>query len=591
MTAGPVPQHVSRHVSRRVVLGGGIAAGTALFANLPSAVAEDFTKPFTGFAPPSTVLREGTPASVGLDPAPIEIAKQRVIGYQTAPAGGTPLYPGHVGLMAHDGIIVATQVDGWALRYATATTELPRSEWIPMRRDTIFDLASVSKLFTSIAVVQLIEEGRVELEATVATYLPEFAANGKESVTIRHLLTHTSGFVAWVPLWSRYPDKASRIAAVMNQPLLNPVGSTYLYSDLNLITLGVLVEKLRGMPLDEVVAEHITGPLGMTDTGYNPTQRERTAATEYQVTPPRGMVWGEVHDENAWSLDGVAGHAGVFSTADDLAVLGQALLNGGTYRGGRILSRKSVAMLITNYTTDFPGDDHGLGFELNQIWYMDALSGPRTAGHTGYTGTSLVIDFQSRSIAILLTNRVHPSRSWGSINPARREWAGGLGRALPVSPRGRHVAWETQANHASYAVLFVPLSVPSAGARLGFDLVAETEETDLLRVEVTSGDPGSAGATWTLLPLDYRYPGETRPDAEDGSVSGTPGMRKWALVRALLPGGTTGVRWSYTTDANTLGRGVAVSRVRAVSDAGVLVDSDGNTGSFTASGWTLVRRS
>ncbi|KGN30301.1 beta-lactamase [Knoellia sinensis KCTC 19936] len=572
-------------LSRRVVLGGGIAAGTTLFVPALAARADDFDKPFTGFAPPSTVLREGTPASVGLDPAPIEAAKGQLLAHQDGPAGGRPMYAGHVGLMAHDGVVVATQTGGYAVRYRTATEELPEADRVPMRRDTIFDLASVSKLFTSIAVVQLIEEGRVQLEAAVADYLPEFASAGKSGVTIRHLLTHTSGFTAWLPLYSRYPDKESRIAAVMNQPLTNQEGTVYRYSDLNLIALGVLVERLRGQSLDEVVSSRLTEPLGMIDTGYNPAARERTAATEYQAVPARGMVRGEVHDENAWSLDGVAGHAGVFSTADDLAVLAQALLNGGTYRGARVLDRKSVALLITNFTEDFPGDDHGLGFELNQTWYMDALSGPRTAGHTGYTGTSLVIDFQSRSFATLLTNRVHPSRSWGSNNPARRDWAGGLGRALPITPRGSHVAWETEARHASNAILAVPLAVPGAGARLGFDLVAETEATDVLRVE-TSPD----GVVWTLVPLDIRHPGDTREGADDGSVSGTPGERRWALVRAELPAATRHLRWRYTTDANTLGRGVGASRIRVVGRGGVIVDSDSTTDAFAASGWSMSRR-
>jgi len=524
--------------------------------------------------------------SVGLDPAPIEAAKEQVRSHQVAAPGGRPLYPGHVGLMAHDGVVVATQVDGFALRYRTATEELPRSEWVPMCRDTIFDLASVSKLFTSIAVVQLVEEGRVELEAAVAAYLPEFAAAGKESVTIRHLLTHTSGFTSWLPLYSRYPDRASRITAVMNQPLTNPVGTVYLYSDLNLITLGVLVERLRGQSLDEVVAARLTRPLGMTDTGYNPTATTRTAATEYQVVPARGMVRGEVHDENAWSLGGIAGHAGVFSTVDDLAVLAQALLNGGTYRGARVLDRKSVTLLITNFTQAFPGDDHGLGFELNQTWYMDALSGPRTAGHTGYTGTSIVIDFDSHSFAILLTNRVHPSRSWGSVNVARQEWARGLGLALPITPRGSHVAWETAPMHASTADLSVPLAVPSTGARLGFDLVAETEESDVLRVE-TSTD----GSTWSLVPLVIRHPGDTRTGEEGGTVSGTPGERRWAQVRADLPGGQQVLRWRLTTDATTLGRGVSVSRVRVVGQGGVVLDGDASPDTFSASGWTLRRRS
>jgi CubicO group peptidase (beta-lactamase class C family) len=219
--------------------------------------------------------------------------------------------------------------------------------------------------------------------------------------------------------------------------LINQPGAEYLYSDLNLIALGELSARVSGKPLDKLVADGITKPLEMRDTGYNPDPKKkpRIAATEYQASPARGMVRGSVHDENAWSLGGVAGHAGVFSTADDLAVLAQTFLNGGSYRGARILKESSVTAMITNFNQAFPGNDHGLGFELNQHWYMGGLSGPRTAGHTGYTGTSLVIDFDSRSFAILLTNRVHPSRDWGSNNPARRAVAQGLALSLGVGPR------------------------------------------------------------------------------------------------------------------------------------------------------------
>ncbi len=416
------------------VLAGAVAASLVVAA---PASAHDFDDPRNGFMPPNTVLRDRDPEDVGLDPAPIARAGELIEAHETAPPGGTPMYAGAVGLVGHDGAVVGRHTSGYALRWKDATTELPRDQWVPMREDTVFDLASVSKLFTSLVTVQLIEDGTVDLEAPVATYLPEFAANGKEAVTVRHLLTHTSGFTSWLPLYSRYTDEASRIKAVMDQPLSTPVGTDYLYSDLNLITLGVMVERLTGQGLDEVVREKVTEPLGMDDTGYNPTDRTRTAATEYQSTPARGMVWGEVHDENAWSLGGVAGHAGVFSTADDLAVLAQALLNGGSYGKHRILAATSVGLLVTNFNQAFPGDSHGLGFELDQRWYMDALAGPRTAGHTGYTGTSFVIDFASRSFAILLTNRVHPSRSWGSNNLARREWARGLahGDADRAAPR------------------------------------------------------------------------------------------------------------------------------------------------------------
>jgi CubicO group peptidase (beta-lactamase class C family) len=555
-----------------------------LLVTAPPAGAEDFSKPFRGFAPPTTVLRNGSPASVGLDPEPIAAAVDQIRAHESAPPGGHPMYAGAVGLLGHDGKVVERDASGWALRYATDTAELPRDQWVPMRQDTVFDLASVSKLFTSLAVTQLVEEGAVDLESPVARYLPEFAANGKDQVTVRHLLTHTSGFTSWLPLWSKYPDKASRIKAVMDQPLTNPVGSTYLYSDLNLITLGVMVERLRGEPLDRVVAERITGPLGMEDTGYNPTDRSRTAATEYQTAPARGMVWGEVHDENAWALGGVAGHAGVFSTADDLAVLSQALLNGGTYRGHRILNRDSVTALITNFNGDFPGDDHGLGFELNQRWYMDSLSSSRTAGHTGYTGTSIVIDFTSRSFAILLTNRVHPSRAWGSNNLARREWAGGLGQALRVRPAEGPTAWFGGATNAATHTLATPaVTVPTRGARLGFDLFLDSEDTDLLTLERST----DGGATWVPQPFSTRDRGEVT--ASGGTVSGT-NDRRWVQARADLTPGVQQLRWRYATDATNLGRGVYVDGIRISTGGALLLDAERHPDALTSEGWTLRTR-
>ena len=562
-----------------------VAVGTVLttMTTATTATADDFSKPFQGFAPANTILREASPADAGLDPAPVRDAIAQIRGHEEAPEGGHPMYAGAVALMGHDGAVVARDASGYALRYENATTELPRDQWVPMREDTIFDLASVSKLFTSIAAVQLIEDGSVDLEAPVAAYLPEFAANGKESVTVRHLLTHTSGFTSWLPLYSRYPDKASRIQAVMDAPLKSPPGSTYLYSDLNLITLGVLVERLTGKGLGQVVHDRITAPLGMADTGYNPADRTRTAATEFQSTPDRGMVWGEVHDENAWSLGGVAGHAGVFSTADDLAVLCQALLNGGTYRGERILSRKSVSLLITNFNQDFPGDSHGLGFELDQRWYMDALSGPRTAGHTGYTGTSMVIDFASHSFAILLTNRVHPSRSWGSNNAARREWSRGLALAMGVRPRHGDTAWFSGPRDGATATLTTPLAVPPAGARLSFDLFLDTEETDLLALETSSDD----GATWQALPFEVRDRGETTE--ADGSVAGS-GTRHWVQTRAGLPAGDLLLRWRYTTDGAYLGRGVFVDDVLVVGQGGVVLDGEKSPEAFSPEGWALLGR-
>src|SRR5699024_1336700 len=304
-------------------------------------------------------LKDGKPNQVQLDAAPLERGWSQVVSY-TEPADGAdhPLYVGGALLCGHQGRVVLRRATGQSRKYADADTLLPRSEWIDTRTDTIYDMASVTKLFTSIVVVQQVEAGRIDLDQTVAHYLPTFATNGKEAVTVRMLLTHTSGFTPWIPLYSEYPDIPSRIQAVLTQPLEHPAGSTYQYSDLNLITLGVLVEHVSGTGLADLVAGGITEPLGMVDTGYNPpaAKLQRIAATEYQEVPDRGMVWGAVHDENAWSLGGVAGHAGIFSTLDDMAILSQTMLNGGWYGEARILAEESVTAMITNENEEFPGD-------------------------------------------------------------------------------------------------------------------------------------------------------------------------------------------------------------------------------------------
>jgi CubicO group peptidase (beta-lactamase class C family) len=503
----------------------------------------------------SRVLQDGTPQQAGLVTAPVEAMATDLQSYLN-PSPTRPLYAGGVVLAGHDGYVVQRAAAGYALRYADGDgTELPRDQWVPARTDTIFDLASVSKLFTSVALVQEVEAGRIDLDRTVASYIPAFAANGKQAVTVRQLLTHTSGFPAWLPLWSTYPTPEERIQAVYEAKLVNAPGSRYLYSDLNMITAGKLVELTSGKPLDEVVHDRITGPLGMRDTGYNPpaSELDRIAATEYQTAPPRGMVRGSVHDENAWSLNGVAGHAGVFSTADDLAVLAQTIINGGSYGDTRILSEDSVDSLLHNENAAFPGNSHGLGFELDQMWYMDGLSGPETAGHTGYTGTSIVIDRASRSFVILLTNRVHPSRSWGSNNPARRAVARDMALALPVRPQEGHTAWFSGVGDARTVTLSTPVQLGSAPSRLTFDLWYDTEPTDVVTLEASS----DGGSTWQELK----------------HWSGWSGKR-WGSQYVDLDGleGAVTLRWSYASDALYQGRGVYVDGIRVTSPGAVLFD-------------------
>ena len=593
MTSGPLRRRpLTWRPSARVVIAFASAAlvGTSLLT--PStAVAHStpearFDQPFTGFASSSTMLTDMSPAKAGLDAKPIDDALAQIAGWEEPSGSAHPLYAGAVTLLGHDGHVVARKASGYVLRYADgAGTELPRDQWVPMRADTIFDMASVSKLFTSILVVQQIERGAIWLEEPVATYLPAFAAQGKGSITVRQLLTHTSGLKPWMPLWSGWPDKASRIAAVLDVEPTSPPGTTYVYSDLNLITLGVLLERQTGKGLDQLVRERITDPLRMKDTGYNPdpSLKPRIAATEFETSPPRGMVWGEVHDENAWSLGGVAGHAGIFSTAQDMAVLAQSMINGGTYGGHRILSQSSVQKMTTNYNTAFAGSSHGLGFELDQRWYMGGLSSPTTAGHTGFTGTSIVIDNMSRSFAIVLSNRVHPSRSWGSNNPARRAAAQGLALSLGVKPQHGSTAWFSGTRDATTATLTTRTLDVAGHASLAFDLFVDTESSDPMTLESST----DGGRTWHPVPFTVR---------DRGTVSHTDGLiaiswtRRWLQARADLIGGPQQLRWRYTTDANYVGRGVYVDGVRIADKLGVVLDGERHPEALVAQGWTDASR-
>ena len=514
-------------------------------------------------------LRPGSPEEAGLLPGPVARLGEDLRAY-LGPSPTRPLYAGGVVLASRRGVVAAHEAAGHALRYADPETELPAGQRVPATRDTIFDLASVTKTFTTIAVLQQVEDGRLDLDAAVASYLPAFAANGKQDVTVRHLLTHTGGLPAWLPLYSRYDTVEERLAAVLEVAPRSAPGERYTYSDLGLITLGLLVEEVTGRPLDEVVAAGITAPLGMRDTLFNPLEHDpalvdRIAATEAQPWAGRTMVRGEVHDENAWSLGGVAGHAGLFSTAHDLAVLARTLLNGGRYGTDRVLETETVRTMLA--------DD--LGFEVDERWYMDGLSTPVTFGHTGFTGTSLVVDPMSDSFVVLLTNRVHPSRDWGSNNPARRAVARDLARALAVRPLEGDRAWFSGIGDDRTVRLS---TTAPAGARLDFGLWYDTEAGwDEVRLEASP----DGGETWAPVPFDLRLGAVATPT--DGTVSGFGG-RRWHHASALLPaagaGGPLALRWTYDTDGLYQGRGVYVDGVRldgtAVDDA-----------RFDADGWSL----
>lgn len=332
-------------------------------------------------------------------------------------------FPGAVVLVASHGRIVKLSAYGYGYLYADAETRLAQP--VRMTEDTVFDLASITKTFTSVAVMRLVEQGALDLDAPAARYLPEFAANGKQDVTIRQLLTHTSGLSAGFTGDRRRDTPEQRWQALYEQELQAPPGEKYIYSDLGPIALGRIVEIVSGTTLDRFLAREVIGPLGMWDTTYNPPSswRTRIAATECQPPEKRGTLRGQVHDGNAWALGGVAGHAGLFSTASDLARFGQMMLNGGELDGVEILTPETVATMTRPQEPSGSGGYVGLIWELNEPWYMGEMASPTTFGHTGYTGTSIVVSPERKLVVVLLTNRLHPQDLHASLARVRSQVA------------------------------------------------------------------------------------------------------------------------------------------------------------------------
>ncbi|WP_330948825.1 serine hydrolase domain-containing protein [Virgibacillus sp. MG-45] len=481
----------------------------------------------------SPVLHPGSASGAGMREEPLQEIDSVMEGMIE---NGT--MPGAVTLVARRGHIVQHKAYGHSYLYKDDRfTEA--EEPIQMKRDTIFDLASISKIFTTTAAMKLYEEGLYDLDDPVAAYLPEFAHNGKEEVTIRQLMTHTSGFAPSAPVYDVEGDRETKLQYVLRYPLANTPGTTYTYSDLNMITLGVLIERLSGLRQDEYVKGAIIEPLGMTDTMYNPPAylKERIAATEFQPWTGRGIVWGTVHDEKAWALEGVAGHAGVFSTAYDLAKLAHMYVNKGSYGGKQILKPSTIELLTENQLPNFPGDDHGLGWELNQMWYMDGLTDKATMGHTGYTGTSIVVSPNNGTIAILLTNRVHPTRNTVSTNPARRQLAQQVADAIPVAmPSKKTKAWFSGYGSNIDHQLTTTVSLKK-DALLSFQAWYRTEENaDIGYVEVSND-----GDHWSTV-LTY-----------------TGNSRDWETDHVVIPKDTTHIRIRYQTDTYYNGRGIYIT--------------------------------
>lgn len=372
-------------------------------------------------------LRGDTPDKAGLDPEELRHLVQQV---HDLTAGEHPWAAGAVVVAGRGPVIAVEEAAGWAVRYARYDPEtdrgieLPKRSRVPMTVGTPFDIASLTKLFTSVAAVQQIERGTLGIDARVGAYLPEFRAAARHGITVRELLTHTSGLRPELPLYD-CADDAARMARLREEA---PVGvpGTYTYSDLNMLLLQYVLERLTGRTLDVLIHEGITRPLGMTSTDFGPSPG--AAATEDQRKPwakvNRGMLRGVVHDENAWALGGVAGHAGLFSTGRDLAIFCRTLLAGGSYGPARILGPDFVELLLT---------PPGLGFAIDQPWFMGELAGRGAAGHTGFTGTSVVLDPGTDTFLVLLANTVHPVRRQADSGP-RAAAATCLARAVLGAP-------------------------------------------------------------------------------------------------------------------------------------------------------------
>lgn len=324
-----------------------------------------------------------------------------------------------VALIAVNGEVVAAEAVGEMVRYAGASgAMLPRRP--PVTRDAIFDLASITKLFTTVVILSLADEGRLDLDEPINAWSPATPA-----ITPRHLLTHTSGLPASCRAHEHLPGDrpgihADRMALILATPLLHPPGERHLYSDVGLIIAGRVAEIAGGAPLDELVRARITTPLGLVDTGYRPSLslRPRIVATEFKPAGT-GCVRGEVHDETAHGLGGVAGHAGIFSTADDLLRFAEALRTG----GAQILRPATTSEMTRPHPAPgLVGYAQGLGVRLSDPAIAAPLLGsasPPPYGHSGFTGTSLVIDPARGLTIILLTNNVHPLRGRPGIRELR----------------------------------------------------------------------------------------------------------------------------------------------------------------------------
>lgn len=413
--------------------------------------------------------------------------------------------PGAVLLVGHQGKVVYRRSFGHRALVP---------EKLAMTPDTIFDMASLTKVMaTAPAIMQLVEQGKIRLEDPVEKYWPEFKSNGKETISISELLTHYSGLrpdLDLIPAWTGYETGLRKI--LFERPVAPP-GTRFIYSDINFETLGEIVRQVSGQPLDVYCAEHIFKPLGMKDTGFKPASalRSRIAPTQYQSGTSGKLLLGEVHDPTAYITGGVAGHSGLFSTADDLRIFAQMMLDGGSFGTARILSPLSVEKMTSPQSPPRKTDVRGLGWDIDSPYSSSRgeLFPIGSYGHTGFTGTSIWIDPYSKTYVILLTNRVHPDGK-GNVTDLRAKVSTIVAAALGLSSTEKIVTNRCPlTGNSEFEKSYRVFPLRNGNVQTGIDVLEAENFAPLVGVRVgliTNHTALDAGGRRTI-DLLYRAPG------------------------------------------------------------------------------------
>lgn len=310
------------------------------------------------------------------------------------------------------GAIIHIKHKGEILLHEAIGTNSLEHDQVPLTTKHVFDMASLTKVMVTLpAMLQLLEAGDIHLNDKVGTFIPEFNKHGKENVTLKQLLTHTSGLIAHRPYFTRKLSTPEVLAEIYEETLIYTPDTQVVYSDLGYILLMKIIETVTNQSLEEYAYHHIFHPLGMNDTKFKPNyERHQFAPTEY-LDHLQDHKYGIVHDDNTEFMGGISGHAGLFSTIDDVVIFTEMLENNGRHEGKQILDSKWLPQSRENFTA-YSKEGRGLGWQLKGTGFspIGDLMSSQTYGHTGYTGTSFYIDPQNELTIILLTNRVYFGR-------------------------------------------------------------------------------------------------------------------------------------------------------------------------------------